>query len=205
MTKRLRRKYGTSRRLGVNLWGRGKDPVEKKNYPPGMHSVKGYSKLTDFGIQLNAKQKLRKYYGDVTEKQFRKTYQEAVRRKGDTGENLIGLLESRLDAFIYRSNFVPTIFSARQFVNHKHVKVNGKIVNIPSYRLKPGDVVEIKDSSKQLQIVQEAAQSSDKGIPEYILADHGKMTAQYVRIPVLADVPYPVAMEPSLVIEYYSR
>lgn len=205
VSKRLNRKFGVSRRLGVNLWGRAKDPVNTRNFPPGAHGVLGYRKLTDYGVQLHAKQKLRKYYGNITEKQFRKVYQEAARRKGDTSENLIGLLESRLDAVVYRAKFAPTPFAARQFVNHKHITVNGKTVNIPSYKLKPGDVVEVKESSKQLLILQTSMQSGERSVPEYIQVDEQKFQATYSKVPEFSEVPYPVIMEPHLVVEFYSR
>lgn len=205
MSKRLNRKFGISRRLGVNLWGRAKDPVNTRNFPPGAHGTLGYRKLTDFGVQLQAKQKLKKYYGNITEKQFRKIYQEASRRKGDTSENLIGLLESRLDAVVYRAKFAPTPFAARQFVNHKHILVNGKVVNIPSYRLKAGDVVEVKESSKQLIVVQAAMQSPERSVPDYIQVDEQKLQATYMKVPEFSEVPYPVIMEPHLVVEFYSR
>ncbi|WPX95913.1 30S ribosomal protein S4 [Candidatus Bandiella euplotis] len=205
MSKRLNRKFGISRRIGAALWGTSKDPYHKRNYPPGMHGASGYKKTTEFGTQLLAKQKLKKYYGDITEKQFRSIYKEANRRKGDTGENLIALLESRLDAFIYRSKFVTTMFAARQFVTHKHVKVNGKTVNIPSYRLKPEDVVEVRDKSKKLLVVLDAAQRSEREVPDYIKLDASNSKATYLKVPSLAEVPYPVTMEPNLIVEFYSR
>lgn len=205
MTKRSNRKYGISRRLGVNLWGRAKDPVSRKNFPPGQHGLTGYKKLTDYGTQLQAKQKLKKYYGDVSEKQFRGIYKEAVRRKGDTSENLIGLLESRLDAIVYRSGLVPTVFAARQFVNHGHILVDGKRVNIPSYRVKPGQVIEVRQKSRQLPMVLESLASGERSVPEYLLLDQEKMKVTYNRMPLLSDVPYPVIMEPNLVVEFYSR
>lgn len=206
MSKRANAKYKISRRLGANLWGRAKDPFEVKNYIPGQHGPAGMKKiLSDFGKQLQAKQKLRKYYGNISEKQFRKIYKEAVRRKGDTGENLIGLLECRLDAIVYRAKFAPTVFAARQLVNHKHVLVNGSKVNIPSYRVQEGDVIEIKDKSKQLALVLEAVASPERDIPEYLDVDHKKMTAKFLVTPKLADTPFPVLMEPNLIIEYYSR
>ncbi|MEM8969475.1 MAG: 30S ribosomal protein S4, partial [Bacteroidota bacterium] len=172
---------------------------------PGQHGQRRKGKLSDFGIQLRAKQKLKGYYGDLTEKQFRRIYAEAERVKGDTGENLIGLLERRLDAVVYRAKFVPTIFAARQFVNHGHVRVNGRRVNIPSYRVQEGDVIEIRDKSKQLAIVLEAAQLPERDVPDYLDADHSKMTATFVRTPSLGDVPYPVIMEPNLVVEFYAK
>ena len=205
MTKRINRKYGVSRRFGVNLWGRPKDPSVKRNYPPGAHGATGYKKPTDYGIQLQAKQKLKKYYANITEKQFRKMYERALSAKGDTGLNLVRLLESRLDAFVYRSMFAITMFAARQLVNHKHVKVNGKTVNIPSYTLKQGDVVELKESSKQLGIIHTSMSSNERSIPDYIHVNHSDFTATYNKIPDFVDVPYPVVMEPHLVIEFYSK
>ncbi len=204
MSRRHSTKYKIDRRVGENIWGRPKSPVNKRAYKPGQHGQGRRQKVSDFGLQLMAKQKLKFHYGDITEKQFRKTYDEAARRKGNTAENLIGLLESRLDAFVYRSKFVPTIFAARQFVNHGHVKVNGQKVNIPSYRLKPGDVVEIREKSKSMALVLEALGSAERDLPEYIEVDPKKMSATFVRIPELADVPYAVQMEPSQVVEYYS-
>ena len=205
MSKRESTKYKLDRRMGENIWGRPKSPVNRREYGPGQHGQRRKGKLSDFGVQLRAKQKLKGYYGDISEKQFRKTYDEAARRKGDTPDLLIGLLESRLDAMVYRSKFVPTIFAARQFVNHGHVKVNGQRVNIPSYRLKEGDVVEIREKSKQLALVIEATQLPERDVPDYLEVDHNKMTSKYVRTPSLGDVPYPVMMEPNLVVEFYSR
>ena len=205
MTKRTSAKYKIDRRMGENIWGRAKSPFNTRSYGPGEHGQRRKSKLSDFGIQLRAKQKLKGYYGDVTEKQFRATYEEAVRLRGDTSENMIGLLERRLDAVVYRSKFVPTVFAARQFVNHGHIKVNGKRVNIPSYRVKEGDVIEVREKSKQLPLVLEAVASPERDLPDYLDVDHNKMTATYVRVPQLMDVPYPVTMEPNLVVEFYSR
>ena len=205
MTKRAEAKYKIDRRLGQNIWGRPKSPVNRREYGPGQHGQRRKGKLSDFGTQLRAKQKLKGYYGNISEKQFRKYYEEAIRMKGDSGENLIGLLERRLDAVVYRSKFVATPFAARQFVNHGHVKVNGRRVNIASYLVKPGDVVEVKDASKQLAIVLEASQLAERDVPDYIEVDHSKMTAKYGRIPTLSEVPYAVQMEPNLVVEFYSR
>jgi small subunit ribosomal protein S4 len=205
MSKRHASKFKLDRRLGENIFGRAKSPVNRREYGPGQHGQRRKGKLSDFGVQLRAKQKLKGSYGDITEKQFHKTYVEAARLKGDTGENLIGLLERRLDSVVYRAKFVPTIFSARQFVNHGHIRVNGRRVNIPSYLVKVGDVIEIKQASRELAIVIEASQSGERDVPEYLAVDHGKMTCQYVRVPGLAEVPYPVRMEPNLVVEYYSR
>ena len=205
MTKRVRAKYKIDRRLGENIWGRPKSPVNNREYGPGQHGQRRRGKLSDFGIQLRAKQKLKGYYANITEKQFKGIYKEATRVKGDTSENLIGLLERRLDALVYRAKFVPTVFAARQFINHGHIKVNGRRTNIPSYRLKIGDVVEIKEKSRDLAIVLEAAQSPERDVPDYVDVDFKKMTATVNRIPVLADVPYPVQMEPNLVVEFYSR
>ena len=204
MTKRLESKYKIDRRLGVNLWGRAKSPFNVRAYGPGQHGQRR-SKPSDYGLQLTAKQKLKGYYGNITERQFARLYAEAVRRRGDTSENLIGLLESRLDAVVYRMKFVATVFAARQFVNHGHVLVNGKRVNIPSYLTKPGDVVEVRQKSRELPIVIEATQSAERDIPEYIQVDHKAMKGTYVRVPTLLEVPYPVHMEPNLVVEFYSR
>ncbi|MGE0844972.1 MAG: 30S ribosomal protein S4 [Flavobacteriaceae bacterium] len=205
MSKRFQAKYKLDRRLGENIWGRPKSPVNRREYGPGQHGQRRKGKMSDFGLQLRAKQKLKGYYGSITEKQFRRTYDEAARMRGDTSENLIGLLERRLDAVVYRAKFVPTVFAARQFVSHGHVKVNGRRVTIPSYRVKVGDVIELKDASKQLAIVLEASQSAERDIPDYVETDHGKMVAKLVRVPALSDVPYAVMMEPNLVVEYYSR
>ncbi|MFT5869888.1 MAG: small subunit ribosomal protein S4 [Paracoccaceae bacterium] len=205
MTKRTSAKYKLDRRMGENIWGRAKSPVNRREYGPGQHGQRRKGKLSDYGIQLRAKQKLKGYYGDVTEKQFRRIYAEAERLKGDTGENLIGLLERRLDAVIYRAKFVATVFAARQFVNHGHITVNGGRVNIASYRVKEGDVIAIRDRSRQLAVVLEAVQLTERDVPDYIEADHSKMTATFVRTPALGDVPYPVMMEPNLVVEYYAK
>ncbi|MEO1065860.1 MAG: 30S ribosomal protein S4 [Pseudomonadota bacterium] len=205
MAKREPSKYKIDRRMGENIWGRPKSPVNRRDYGPGQHGQRRKGKLSDFGIQLRAKQKLKGYYGNISEKQFRRIYTEAVRMKGDTSENLIGLLERRLDAVVYRAKLVPTVFAARQFINHGHVKVNGQRVNIPSYRCKVGDVIEVKESSKQLIMVIEATGLAEREVPEYVEADHNKMAASLVRVPTLSDVPYPVMMEPNLVVEFYSR
>ena len=205
MSKRESAKYKLDRRMGENLWGRPKSPVNRREYGPGQHGQRRKNKLSDFGTQLRAKQKLKGYYGDLTEKQFRRIYGEAERVKGDTGENLIGLLERRLDAVVYRAKFVPTIFAARQFVNHGHVTVNGQRVNIASYRVKEGDVVQVREKSRQLAIVIEAAGSAERDLPEYLNVDHSKMSAEFVRTPALSDVPYPVLMEPNLVVEFYAK
>ncbi|WP_209424392.1 30S ribosomal protein S4 [Pararhodobacter sp. SW119] len=205
MTKRTAAKHKLDRRMGQNIWGRAKSPVNRREYGPGQHGQRRKTKLSDFGIQLRAKQKLKGYYGDLTEKQFKRIYSDAARVKGDTGENLIGLLERRLDAVIYRAKFVPTIFAARQFVNHGHITVNGKRVNIASYRVKEGDVIAVRDRSKQLAIVLESVGLVERDVPDYLEVDHSKMTATYVRTPALADVPYAVQMEPNLVVEYYAK
>ena len=204
MSNRVLSKYKINRRLGVNLWGRPKSPVNKRDYGPGQHGQRR-RKPSDFGTQLSAKQKLKGYYGNIGEKQFRRYYAEAVRRRGDTGENLIALLERRLDAVVYRSKFVPTVFAARQFVSHGHILVNGKRVTVASYMVKDGDEVEVKTKSRELPIVLEAIGSSERDLPDYLSVDHNKMTSTFVRTPKLADVPYPVRMEPNLVIEFYSR
>ncbi len=204
MTKRIQAKYKADRRFGQNLWGRPKSPVNKRQYGPGQHGQRRKGKTSDFGLQLVAKQKLRLYYGNITEKQFRRTYEEAARRKGNTAENLIGLLESRLDAVVYRAKFAPTPFAARQFVNHGHVKVNGRRVTIASYQVKAGDLVEVREKARTMALVLEALQSQERETPDYIDVDPKAMTARYARVPTLADVPYAVQMEPNLVVEYYA-
>jgi small subunit ribosomal protein S4 len=204
MTKRVQAKSKICRRLGVNLWGRPKNPIVRRDYPPGEHGSKR-RKISGYGQQLAAKQKLRGYYGNMIEKQFRRVYQEAIRRRGDTAENMIGLLERRLDMLVYRLNLVPTIFAARQFINHGHLLVNGRRVDIPSYVCREGDVIEVKDSSKQLPMVLESVQHPERDVPDYLSVDYRALKGTFVRTPKLADVPYPVHMEPNLVIEYYSR
>ena len=204
MSKRDSVKHKIDRRLGENLWGRPKSPLNNRAYGPGQHGQRRKGKTSDFGLQLRAKQKLKGYYGSITEKAFKKLYTEASRVKGDTGERLIGLLESRLDAIVYRAKFVPTIFAARQFVNHGHVTVNGKRCNIGSARLKPGDVVQVREKSRNLALVLEALGSAERDIPDYVEVDPKAMTAAYKRVPALADVPYPVKMEPAQVVEFYS-
>ncbi len=205
MTKRTSAKYKIDRRMGENIWGRPKSPINKREYGPGQHGQRRKNKLSDFGTQLRAKQKLKGYYGDLTEKQFRKIYGEAERVKGDTGEMLIGLLERRLDAVVYRAKFVPTIFAARQFVNHGHVLVNGKRVNIASYRVSEGDVISVREKSRQMAAIVEAIALTERDVPDYLEVDNSKLTAKFVRTPVLGDVPYPVQMEPNLVVEYYAK
>jgi small subunit ribosomal protein S4 len=205
MTKRIEAKHKIDRRLGENIWGRPKSPVNRREYGPGQHGQRRKGKLSDFGTQLRAKQKLKGYYGNISEKQFRRYYHEALRLKGDSGENLLGLLERRLDAVVYRAKFVATVFAARQFINHGHIRVNGRRVNIPSYLVRPNDVVEVKEASRQLAVVIEASQLAERDTPDYMEVDHHKMSAKYIRVPAIADVPYPTQMEPSLVIEFYSR
>ena len=205
MTKRVRAKHNIDRRLGENIWGRSKSPLNRRASRPGQHGERRAGKMSDFGQQLRAKQKLKGYYANINERQFNKIYQEATRLKGSTSEHLIGLLERRLDAVVYRAKFVPTVFAARQFVSHGHILVNGKRVTIPSYRLRVNDVVEVKEVSRQLILCLEATKSPERDVPDYIDADHAKMTAKLVRIPALADVPYQVQMQPNLVVEFYSR
>jgi small subunit ribosomal protein S4 len=204
MSKRKHSKYKIDRRLGVNLWGRPKSPFNKRPYGPGEHGQRR-KKVSDYGLQLAAKQKLKGYYGSIGEKQFRKYYEEATRRKGDTSENLIELLERRLATVVYRAKFVPTVFAARQFVNHGHVLVNGKRVNVPSYKVQDGDVVQVDPKKKDMQLVFEGQESSERDLPDYIEVDSNDLKATFQRGPKLADVPYPTTMEPNLVIEYYSR
>ncbi|MCA3721099.1 30S ribosomal protein S4 [Phenylobacterium sp.] len=204
MSKRHSAKYKIDRRMGENIWGRPKSPINQRAYGPGQHGQRRKQKTSDFGLQLRAKQKLKGYYGNLTEKQFSRTYAEAARRKGNTAETLIGLLEARLDAVVYRAKFVPTVFAARQFVNHGHVMVNGKRVNIASYRVKVGDVVQVRERSRNMALVLEALQSAERDTPDYIEVDAKAMSARFVRTPELSEVPYPVKMEPNLVVEFYA-
>jgi small subunit ribosomal protein S4 len=205
MTKRTAAKHKIDRRMGENIWGRPKSPVNRREYGPGQHGQRRKGKMSDFGLQLRAKQKLKGYYGDLTEKQFKRIYVDALRTRGDTGEALIGLLERRLDAVIYRAKFVPTPFAARQLVNHGHVEVNGRRVNIPSYRVNEGDVISLRAKARDMALVLEALQSPERDTPDYIDVDHSKMVATFVRTPALQDVPYAVVMEPNLVVEYYAK
>jgi len=205
MTKRIRAKHKLDRRMGENIWGRPKSPINKRETKPGQHGDRRGSKMSDFGQQLRAKQKLKGYYGNITESQFLRIYKEAARLKGSTSEHIIGLLERRLDAVVYRAKFVPTPFAARQFVSHGHVTVNGRRVTIPSFRVRVGDVIEVREKGKQMALVLEASQSAERDVPDYIEVDHSKMVAKFVRVPSLSDVPYAVQMEPNLVVEFYSR
>ena len=205
MTKRVQAKHKIDRRMGQNIWGRPKSPINKREYGPGQHGQRRKGKLSDFGMQLRAKQKLKGYYANISERQFYGIYSEAARMTGDTSQNLIGLLERRLDAIVYRAKFAPTMFAARQFVSHGHVKVNGRRVTIPSMRIKAGDVVEVRQKSKELPVLLEATQLAERDVPDYVETDHKAMTAKLSRIPSLSDVPYPVQMEPNLVVKYYSR
>jgi small subunit ribosomal protein S4 len=205
MTKRIRAKHKIDRRLGQNIWGRSKSPLNKRESRPGQHGERRAGKLSDYGQQLRAKQKLKGYYGNIGERQFNSIYKEASAMKGSTSEMLIGLLERRLDAVVYRAKFVPTVFAARQIVSHGHITVNGRKVNVASFRCRVGDVIEMKEKSRQLTVVLEAIKSSERDVPDYIEVDHNKMTAKFNRIPLLSDVPFPVTMEPNLVVEFYSR
>lgn len=204
MSKRISAKHKIDRRLGVNLWGRAKSPVNDRNYAPGQHGA-NKKKPTDYGVQLLAKQKLKGYYGNLTERQFRRIYQKASQMRGDTSQNIVGLLESRLDAVVYRMKFAPTVFGSRQLINHGHVMVNGKVVNIPSYNVSEGDEIEIKGEAKENVVLVSATQSQERDVPGYIEVDHNAMKGKYIHVPKLEDIPYPVVMEPNIVIEFYSR
>jgi small subunit ribosomal protein S4 len=205
MTKRLNAKHKVDRRLKVNLWGRPKSPFNTRNYRPGQHGQSRKSKPTDYGMQLIAKQKLKSYYGNINERQFRNIYRKAIKKRGDTTENLVAFLETRLDTVIYRAKFAPTVFSARQLINHGHFKVNKKKVNVSSYLVKEEDLIEVKDKSKSLIIIEGCLNSKERDVPEYIQSDGKNKTAKLIRVPKFADIPYPTQMEPKLVIEYYSR
>ncbi len=204
MSKRQSAKYKIDRRMGENIWGRPKSPVNQRSYGPGQHGQRRRQKISDFGLQLRAKQKLKGYYGNLTEKQFARTYEDAAKKRGNTAETLIALLESRLDAVVYRAKFVPTVFAARQFVNHGHVLVNGKRVNIASYRVKPGDVISVRERSRNMALVLEAIQSPERDVPDYLEVDGKGLSAKFIRAPELAEVPYPVKMEPNLIVEFYA-
>ena len=205
MTKRIKSKHKVDRRLKVNLSGRPKSPFNVRAYPPGQHGQNKKGKPTDYGIQLQAKQKLKAYYGNINERQFRNIYRKAISKRGDTTENLIALLESRLDTVVYRAKLAPTVFSARQLINHGHIKINKKKVNISSYQVKDSDIIEIRDKSKKLTMIEGSLQSKERYVPEYIQMDDKNKSVKLIRIPKFAEVPYPVVMEPNLVIEYYSR
>jgi small subunit ribosomal protein S4 len=205
MSKRSTAKFKIDRRMGESIWGRGKSPVNKRSYGPGQHGQRRAKKLSDYGTQLQAKQKLKGYYGNITERQFRKYYQEASRRPGDTGENMIGLLERRLDAVVYRVKFAPTPFAARQMVSHGHVKVNGRRITVSSYSVKEGDTIELTAKARDMALVLEASKTPERDTPDYCEVDHGKMVAKFLRTPKLSDVPYAVQMQPHLIVEFYSR
>ena len=205
MTKRLASKHKVDRRLKVNLWGRPKSPFNTRNYPPGQHGKARRGKPSDYGTQLEAKQKMKFYYGNMNERQFRNAYRKAIQKKGNTSENLIGFLERRLDIIIYRAKFATTVFSARQLINHGHIRINGKKVNIPSYLVKAEDTIEIKDKSKEIVIITAALVSKEREVPDYIQMDEKHKKAKLIRVPKFSEVPYPIIMEPNLVIEYYSR
>jgi len=205
MTKRLASKHKVDRRLKVNLWGRPKSPFNSRNYPPGQHGKAKKGKLSDYGTQLEAKQKMKFYYGNMNERQFRNVYRKAIQKKGNTTENLVGFLERRLDTVAYRAKFATTVFSARQLINHGHIKINGKKVNIPSYLVKAEDTIEIKDKSKDIVTIVGALMNKEREVPDYIQVDEKNKKATLTRIPKFSEVPYPVIMEPNLVVEYYSR
>ena len=205
MTKRLASKHKIDRRLKVNLWGRPKSPFNSRNYPPGQHGKTKRGKASDYGTQLAAKQKMKFYYGNMNERQFRNMYRKALNKKGNTSENLIGFLERRLDSVIYRAKFATTVFSARQLINHGHIRVNGKKVNIPSYLVKEEDTIEVKDKSKELTMIIGSLLNKEREIPEYIQMDEKNKKVKFIRVPKFSEVPYPTIMEPNLVIEYYSR
>ena len=205
MTKRLSSKHKVDRRLKVNLWGRPKSPFNSRNYPPGQHGKSKRGKASDYGTQLEAKQKMKFYYGNMNERQFRNIYRKAIKKKGNTTENLVGFLERRLDTVIYRANFATTVFAARQLINHGHIKVNGKKVNIPSYLVKAEDSIEIREKSKEIANITGALVSKEREIPEYIQTDEKNKVAKFIRVPKFSEIPYPTIMEPNLVIEYYSR
>ena len=205
MTKRIASKHKVDRRLKSNLWGRPKSPFNSRNYPPGQHGKSKKGKPSDYGTQLEAKQKMKFYYGNMNERQYRNVYRKAIKKKGNTTENLVGFLERRLDTIIYRAKFAITVFAARQLINHGHVKVNGKKVNIPSFLVKAEDSIEIKDKSKSMTTISGSLVSKERDVPDYIQMDDKNKKAKLIRVPKFSEIPYPTIMEPNLVIEYYSR
>ena len=205
MTKRQESKHKVDRRLKANLWGRPKSPYNIRNYPPGQHGKRKMRKLSDYGVQLQAKQKMKFYYGNMNERQFRNTYRKASQKKGDSTENLIGFLERRLDTVVYRAKFAITVFSARQLINHGHIKVNDKRVNVPSYLVKTDDTIEVNNKSKEFTSITGSLASKERDVPDYIQSDEKNKKAKFIRVPKFSEVPFPTIMEPKLVIEYYSR
>lgn len=205
MTKIIKAKYKVSRRLGKSIWGDAKDPFNTKNYRPGQHGPTGRVKTSDYGTHLQAKQLVKTHYGRITEKQFRNTFALASKMKGNTAENFATLLEQRIDMVVYRLNLAPSIFAARQLVSHKHIKLNGKKVNIASLRLKEGDSVELKDSSKEIIICAEAAKKIERSIPAYLTLDADKMCGTFIRSPLISDIPYPFQPDFNKIVEFYSR
>ncbi len=205
MSKRIQAKKKLSRKLGGSLWGKANDSYAKRNYRPGQHGAASKGRSSDYGVQLRAKQRMKFYYGNISEKQFYNTFKLAYRMKGDVSENFVATLESRLDAVIYRANFVPTVFSARQFINHKHILVNGKCVNIPSYRLKVGDIVQVREKSRKLTIVLDSLQNMERDVPSYLSLDKDNFSVKVTDKATFAEVPYAIEMEPHLITEFYSR
>ena len=194
-----------SRQMGENIWGKDNCPTINREYGPGQHGPKGVRRRSDYGVQLREKQKLKGYYGNIGEKQFRNIYKDAFAQKGDTSENLLILLESRLDAIVYRANLVSTVFSARQVVNHKHVTVNGSVVNIPSYRCKPGDEIVVKEKSRAIPLILDSVQKLERDVPEYISLNSKEFKVTYIRYPSSDEIPYATIMSPGSVVEFYSR
>lgn len=200
MSRYTKSSYRVSRRLGFSTLETGKE-LTKKPYAPGIHGNKKAKKLSNYGIQLQEKQKVRFMYG-LNEKQFRKTFEDAGKMKGVHGENLFKLLESRLDNLVYRIGFATTRRGARQLVNHGHITVNGKKVNIPSYKCKPGDIIAIKESDKELAIVKASLETLSKRV-DFITYDEAKMAATYVRYPERTELTGEI--NDSLIVEFYNR
>jgi len=203
MTKRHEAKYKIDRRMGQNVWGRPKSPINHREYGPGQHGQRRKGKLSDYGVQLRAKQKLRGYYGNVSERQFRSIYAEARRLKGDTGAHMIGLLERRLDAMIYRAKFVPTVFAARQFVSHGHISVNGRRGPVPSYRLRLNDVVEVREKSRSMIVVRHNIDTIDRSVPPWLEKSGEGLVATVRDLPLREHIAVPV--RESLIVELYSK
>ncbi|MDD2840283.1 MAG: 30S ribosomal protein S4 [Rickettsiales bacterium] len=203
MTKRINAKKKISRSLGVNLWGRANDTFVKRNYRPGQHGT-APKRDTNHSIHLRAKQKVRKYY-DIKESQFRTIFDNAKRLKGNTEEIFAGLLESRLASIVYRANFAPTVYAARQLVNHKHILVNGKPINIASYQVKVGDVISLSEGAKKITLINEALEHMERDIPTYLELNANEKTVKFLNKPAFSDIPYPFDAEFNMIVEFYSR
>ncbi len=201
MARYIGPKTKIARRFGEPIYGADKS-FEKKKYPPGQHgNNRRRRKKSEYGIQLDAKQKAKFIYG-VQEKQFNNLYKKASRRKGVTGEILLQLIEARLDNVIYRLGLAPTRSAARQLTSHRHITVNGEVVNIPSYSVRPGDVVGIREKSKSLKVITEALASRNNTFP-WLEWDNDLQAGKFLSYPERVDIPENI--EERLIIELYSK